>query len=363
MSVAAPVRERKHLRVLLIALGIWSIPAVMVTVSGLAQGRSATVLQAFLAEGVAWYFWAFLAPAIFAVVRRWPFDGRTWRRAIAAHAAAALAFSLAYGFVATVLFLRFGSAVPESASLLGFVVWVPFGLIPYGATASVGAAVEYSRRLRERELHASRVETQLVESRLGTLRMQLQPHFLFNALNTVAMLVRQGDQQTSVRVLARLSDLLRLILDEARGAEVSLSEELEVVRRYLEIEEVRFGDRLRVEIDADERARSARVPSLLLQPLIENSIRHAIARKAAAGRIRLEARAGNGRLRLSLSDDGPGFPAGFEIGQSDGIGLRNTASRLRYLYGENATLETGASAEGGAEVRVTIPFTAPADGI
>jgi sensor histidine kinase YesM len=159
-------------------------------------------------------------------------------------------------------------------------------------------------------------------------------------------------------VLARLSDLLREILNEERGAEVSLQDELEFVQRYLEIEEVRFGDRLRVEIDADDRAKTARVPGLLLQPLIENSIRHAIAQKAAAGWIRLEAATLNGTLRLTLSDDGPGFPPGFQVGQNNGIGLRNTLARLQYLYGGAASVETGRSQHGGAEVRITIPITA-----
>jgi sensor histidine kinase YesM len=264
-----------------------------------------------------------------------------------------------HGLVAATLYLTFGTLTAESgSSFLAFLVWTPFGILFYGATASVGFALEYYHRLRERELHASRVETLLLESRLGALRMQLQPHFLFNALNTVAMLVRQGDQQTSVRVLARLSDLLREILNEERGAEVSLQDELEFVRRYLEIEQIRFGDRLRVEIDADDRAKIARVPGLLLQPLIENSIRHAIARKAAAGWIRLEAAAVNGTLQVTLSDDGPGFPPGFRIDQNNGIGLRNTLARLQYLYGDAASMETGQSQHGGAVVRITIPIRA-----
>jgi LytS/YehU family sensor histidine kinase len=186
--------------------------------------------------------------------------------------------------------------------------------------------------------------------------MQLQPHFLFNALNTVAMLVRQGDSQSAVRMLARLSELLRHILEEAGEQEASLEEELDLLTRYLEIEQVRFGDRLEVTVDLDEDARHALVPNLLLQPLAENAIRHGIARRAASGRIELSARREADRLILQLRNDGPDLPGGWSLDAGAGIGLRNTAARLRHLYGDAATLRLINSAEGGVEARVYIPY-------
>jgi two-component sensor histidine kinase len=347
-------------RVLGVALLFWSLPALLVTVGMLAQGEVASVPQAFFAEGLGWYNWALLTPFIFELVRRVPFDGPAKRRVVLVHAGAGLLAGLIQCGVSIVLAMSFGPPRTEPTSWLAAVVWIPFGIVFYAAIAGVGAALDYLRRLREREVQAARLKTLLVESRLGALRMQLQPHFLFNTLNTVAMLVRQGDQQTSVRVLARLSELLRQVLNEERNGEITLREELETTARYLEIEEIRFGDRLRVELAVDERVQDVLVPSMLLQPLVENAIRHGIARRAAATCVRIEADMEDGAVLLQVSDDGPGFPAGFDVERQSGIGLRNTAERLRYHYMGKASLTTDAAPGGGAAVRLRLPFRAKA---
>jgi LytS/YehU family sensor histidine kinase len=186
--------------------------------------------------------------------------------------------------------------------------------------------------------------------------MQLQPHFLFNALNTVAMLVRQGESQTAVRMLARLSDLLRALLDESGGQEVSLEEELDLLARYMEIEQVRFADRLTFRTEVTDDARGALVPAFLLQPLAENAVRHGIARTAAAAAIELRADRADGELRMCLHNDGPPLPADWSMDGYARIGLRNTAARLHHLYGAAGTLEVGNAAAGGVEVRITIPY-------
>jgi signal transduction histidine kinase len=349
-----PLPSFRPLRAFLIAAIFASIPAGFITL-GLAS-RGMPVLPAFLIEGLPWYLWAAFTPVIFWLARRYPVDGRGW--AFARHTAFGLAAGLIGGLVAAGIAASVtvpAELATEASPAWLIVVWVPFGLVMYAAIASVGFALDYHRRLRERERAAARLERLLVESRLGALRMQLQPHFLFNALNTVSMLVREGSDQTAVRVIARLGDLLRQVLDEEAAQEVTLGEELDLVGRYLEIEQVRFGDRLQVSVDADEQARRTAVPHLLLQPLVENAVHHGISRRADATRIDISARRENGRLHIAVQDDGPGLPDGWTLAGSAGIGLRNTSERLQYLYGDAASLELHDTGGTGARVRVVLP--------
>jgi LytS/YehU family sensor histidine kinase len=207
-------------------------------------------------------------------------------------------------------------------------------------------AYYYSRRSVEREV-------ELAGARLGALQAQLRPHFMFNALNSVAMLVRGGRGPEAVEMIARVSDLLRNSLDEDERAEVALEEEVALARRYLAIEEVRFADRLRVRVELTEEAKAARVPRLILQPVVENAVRHGIGQKAAAGRVEINASTTGKELIVVVRDDGPG-PNGNSRGH--GVGLKNTRERLRTAYGEAArfTLEHGA--EGGAVATMVIPL-------
>ncbi|MFN2567209.1 MAG: sensor histidine kinase [Gemmatimonadaceae bacterium] len=175
-----------------------------------------------------------------------------------------------------------------------------------------------------------RAESLAHQARLQALRYQLNPHFLFNTLNAISTLVVDKRNAEAGRMIARLSDFLRMTLDRPDVEEVPLADEVDFVRRYLEIEQVRFGDRLSVRIDVDDGAWSARVPALVLQPLVENAVRHAVAPREEGGRIAIEARAAEGRLRLAVSDDGPGLNGN---GNDKGIGLANTRERLKQLYG------------------------------
>jgi LytS/YehU family sensor histidine kinase len=236
-----------------------------------------------------------------------------------------------------------------------FVFWLVFGLILYATTAATGFALDHYRKMRDRELHASRLEAQLVEARLNTLRTQLEPHFFFNALNTVSMLVRQGDGPGAVRVVARLSELLRHVLEESGDATVPLATEIDFVSRYLEIEQHRFRDRLRVEIEIDDDVADACLPGLLLQPLVENAVRHGIGARAAAGLISIRAFADGDRVIIRIGDDGPGFQGAAASANGSGIGLRNTRERLRYLYGSDASLHIGEREGGGAELVLSLP--------
>jgi LytS/YehU family sensor histidine kinase len=221
--------------------------------------------------------------------------------------------------------------------------------------------VEHQRRLRERELAASQLETQLVRADLQALKMQLQPHFLFNALHTIGSLVRTGDKDGAIRVVAGLGDLLRRVQDGGSQQEVALDQELEFVRAYLAIERIRFRDRLDVTIDVPDEVRDAVVPHLILQPLVENAIRHGIAQRRDAGRLQVRARQAGERLEVSVRDDGPGLPNGQPPG--GGIGLANARARLERLYGADCELTFGNAAGRGFEVRVSVPLRrAPAAG-
>jgi hypothetical protein len=345
----------------------WSLPALLFSALTAADrpetaGRPPIgFAQAFLAYGLPWYFWAAITPVVLRLTRRYPLDSKRRARAIALHVTAGMTAGIAMGTISLTTHVLFGTGQSSPRGAVADILfWTPFGVLFYGALASVGFALDSHRRLRERELFASRMEAQLVEAQLGALRMQLQPHFLFNAMNTVAMLIRQGDAQTAVRVLARLSDLLRQILDDARGQEVPIEEELDLLARYLEIEQLRFGDRLDVRISLADAARGALVPSFLLQPLVENAIRHGIARRASAGRIELDGRREDGVLVLRLRNDGPPLPDDWKP-YGAGIGLRNTRARLDRLYGDAASLAVTDAPEGGVAVRIALPWhTRPA---
>ena len=224
-------------------------------------------------------------------------------------------------------------------------------------------AFDYHRRFREREVAAAHLETQLATAHLQALRMQLHPHFLFNALHSAAMLTMM-DPEAAHRVLVELSALLRTTLDRSAAPEVPLSEEIDFMDRYLAIEQIRFQDRLRVDIHADDDALSAVVPNLILQPLVENAVRHGIARRTDARCLTIRAARENGSLVLEVEDDGPGLPPGWTLTPPDGsgVGLTNVRSRLERTYGEQARLEllTPADEAGrprpGVLARVTIPY-------
>ena len=241
---------------------------------------------------------------------------------------------------------------------------VTLGLLGYTLLFAVVMAAEYYDRFRERERAAAALSVQLAEARLAALRMQLNPHFLFNTLNTVSMHVRRGENTEAVRMLAGLSDILRHVLEDSPPQEVTLRQELAFIDRYLAIERSRFGDRLKVTVTVEPDALDALVPNLVLQPLVENAIRHGIGRRAAAGRLEIRAGRRGDLLELMVQDDGPGIdnesdsvtPATGIPLSSGGIGLRNTTSRLQQLYGARGNLSLENPPAGGAIARVTLPW-------
>jgi signal transduction histidine kinase len=229
-----------------------------------------------------------------------------------------------------------------------FTTYLPIVLIAY--------VVSYYQRLRQRELRTSQLQTQLAKAHLQALKSQLQPHFLFNTMHSISALMLT-DVRAADRMMTRLSDLLRMSL-EAEGTQVTtLSRELEFVNCYLEIEKIRFEERLNVVWDISPETLDAQVPHLLLQPLVDNAVKHGISRLPTAGEIRITAETRNGELQLEISDNGPGFGKPGSL-QHNGLGLRVTRERLESLYGEDQSMELLSPPEGGAAVRIGIPFRA-----
>jgi LytS/YehU family sensor histidine kinase len=224
-------------------------------------------------------------------------------------------------------------------------------LLVYWAILGAAHAVAYYREGQERFIRASLLEAQLAQSQLQALRMQLHPHFLFNTLQAVSVLTVENPRAAQ-RMLTQLGDLLRAVLDGDDRQEIPLGEELGFLRQYLEIEQVRFPDRLTVSYDVADGALDALVPSFVLQPLVENAIRYAIAPSAAEGRIRIAARSADGELVLTVQDSGPGFSDPID----EGVGLATTRTRLEKLYGAGQRMTLGRGQGGGAEVVVVLPF-------
>jgi LytS/YehU family sensor histidine kinase len=235
---------------------------------------------------------------------------------------------------------------------------IPWGTFMYFTTLGCVYAFAYFVEAKEREAQTARLGAQVAEARLGALRMQLHPHFLFNSLNAITVLVRDQDTRAAGRMLELLSDVLRQVLRADQSHEVTLGDELGFLQRYLAIEEVRFSDRLQVRFDVDDDLLDAAVPEFLLQPLVENALRHGIANRADSGLVEVSARRDGESLVLTVVDNGPG-PQAISRNDGNGLGLANIRERLTTLYGTRARLELSARPAregGGTHAVVTIPY-------
>jgi LytS/YehU family sensor histidine kinase len=226
--------------------------------------------------------------------------------------------------------------------------------IIYWAVLGIGYGIQFYRKYREGVLRASHLETQLVQAQLQALKMQLHPHFLFNTLNAISTLVRKNRNKSATDMIAGLSDLLRLTLESVGVQKVPLKQELDFLETYLEIEQTRFEDRLRIQMDIHPDTLEAFVPNLLLQPLVENAIRHGIAPHSSGGCVEIKARRDEDRLWLQVRDDGPGLPEGDVL--NTGVGLVNTRARLERLYGTRHRFSLSNAPTGGAVVTLEIPL-------
>jgi len=313
------------------------------------------------------YIWALLTPVILWLGRQFPIERRNWLRRGVLHLMLSAGFSVLELSLETVLFSclhLFSTPTKDFREPLvqllvrgfhGGVLnyWIVLGL-QWGGLYYTGYR-QRSQEVLQIQLRASELQSQLASAQLNALKMQLQPHFLFNTLNAIMVLVRQQKSRDAEQMLGHLSDLLRGVLEDVDAQEVSLRRELEYLQLYLSIEQVRFADRLRVEIEADPATQEASVPQLILQPLVENAIRHGIGRSSSAGRILVRASTIDGKVELRVQDDGPGLQASASY-ESRGIGLANTRARLRQLYGEYASLDVDNGDERGVVVTMTFPF-------
>ncbi|GAB3308675.1 MULTISPECIES: histidine kinase [Hymenobacter] len=302
--------------------------------------------------------WGLLTPVVFALAARFNLlESRHRLRHLLAHAAASYVLTLAYRLVYAAV-MHGSGAVPGRVSLAEVVAnansWVPI----YWMLLCIAYAVQYRERYREGRVRAAQLETQLVQAQLQALKMQLQPHFLFNSMNAVSALMSQ-DVKAARRMLAQLSQFLRLVLEGTDEQEVTLEQELRLTRLYLEIEQTRFPDRLAVRYNIAPDTEGALLPALLLQPVVENAVRHGLAPRAGAGELAVRAEKQGDRLLLQVQDNGRGAADT----AARGIGLRNLESRLATLYGPDYALAVESAPACGYCLRLSIPFRRAVAGV
>ncbi len=313
-----------------------------------------------LGESFDWYSWAILVPVIIWLARKVRLTRSNLAWSAPLHflfAALTSAVTLIVGVIGSV-WAHNEQLTTEQLIDLCYreIIWMlPWSVFIYSGIVAVYYALDYYRQYNERELRASRLESELTRAQLETLHTQLQPHFLFNTLNSISVLMRKGEIDTAQRMLNRLSELLRHVLAKGGTQVIPLETELEIVRGYLEIEQVRFGDRLQVEMSIDDTSLKAQVPSFVLQTLVENAVRHGLAQKTGIGHIRVSSQRENNLLTLRVEDDGVGLAAPSQS-RGEGVGLRSTRTRLAALYGEQHRFELTTPSSGGTAALLEIPY-------
>lgn len=317
---------------------------------------------------IEWYLWALTSLVVFRLCRRFPLDATGWRQALPMLAVVAIIIVplqiLIYTSIQVPVDAYFMKDQPSqsqhsfwSSCLLMLTSKFHVGVLTFGFMTIASYTFLLYRKYREEELRASELKAQLVNAQLNTLRTQLHPHFLFNSLNAVSTLMRE-DVEAADRMLVRLSDLLRLSLQSVGKQKVPLREELDFVQRYLDVERVRFSDRLHTSLQIDPATSDAAVPYLLLQPLVENAIRHGISPKPGSGTVTVSSQRLGERLLLQVRDDGIGLQTQKDRTGESGVGLANTRERLQMLYGDDCCFSLSNTGE-GVTVRIEIPFEVP----
>ena len=348
------------------ALGLFS--TVVFYFARAAAGEPLPLRRSVLSFGE-WYAWALLLPCVVWLARRFPVTGGRRVGSFLIHVGtgtAVVVLEIGLVTVATMWYNReildlgfwpFPQAYLRTASF-----WFPYGLIIYAGIVAAVQFVDTQRRLQAEQIAAAdlraaafELRAQLADAQLRALRMQLHPHFLFNSLNTASVFMREGRRDEAIEMITLLGDLLRQTLDRLGRPLVPLREELSFIEDYLEIETMRHGGRISVGVEADPDALEARVPTLILQPLVENAMRHGIDDRSEGGRVRIRAARQDGSLELEVRDDGPGFDDPAETAVSSGVGLGNTEERLRKHFGDECVLETQNVPAGGAVVRIVMP--------
>ncbi|WP_437994925.1 histidine kinase [Sorangium sp. So ce185] len=371
---AAPARGRAPARALAgprwaavwLVAGLWMIPVLVSSAQTYLfvqqkQEARLPLFAAFVWQGLPWLFWALMTPAIVWLGRRFPMERRGLVRNVAVHLVANLAMAPGHVAVSALMGRLIGhehyvkTSFPDVFVKL-ISIYLDIELLIYWGILAMVHAADYHRKYRERAVAAAQLETKLAQAELQALKMQLHPHFLFNTLHAIAVLVRKQETQASVRMITGLSELLRMALENAGKQIVPLKQELDFLDRYLEIEETRFQDRLTVRKEVAPEALDAEIPNLILQPIVENAIRHGIAPRASSGSVTIAARREDHRLVVEVTDDGRGLREGWAGEASEGTGLGNVRARLRQLYPDDHRLAVARRPEGGVLVTVAVPF-------
>lgn len=301
--------------------------------------------------------WALLTPLIFRIGRAYPVGQPRWKRAMLILIPLGLILGTLQTLVEEAIILLAGLQPDHAHTAEQFLIAhvltsLPFNVFIYCAVLGAGYAFDYYNRYRENAVRVGQLERQLIEAKLERLQAQLQPHFLFNTLNAISALVDR-DPAATRQMIARVSDLLRLTLDSRDEHEIPLERELTFLRHYVAIEQLRYQDRLSLKWDIQPGLEQALVPNMILQPLVENAIRHGIGERIAGGAVTIRAARDDGRLILEVRDDGPGLQV---RETASGVGLSNTQSRLNQLYREGAAFELSNANGQGVTARLTIPY-------
>ena len=307
------------------------------------------------------YLWALATPLVLWLARRFPFDRQHWLRNLSVHLGVSVPLiTIIYTIYTGVFYMEFtrgfGYPLTFRFTLQNVIFNFSEGISFYLLLLLINHVLDYHHRYQEKVLEKSQLEMQLAQAQLQALKMQLHPHFLFNTLHSISALLNR-DTEAARQMITRLGDFLRLTLENSGTQEVSLQREIEFLQSYLEIEHIRFQDRMTTSVHVEPQALDAQVPNLILQPIVENAIRHGIAPRSTPGRIEIHAEHKNSVLRIQVRDNGPGLP----VNRSDvnlfkeGLGLANTRARLQQLYGAAHRFELNNDPAGGLVVTLEIP--------
>lgn len=354
----------------LIIIGVWTVVALFFTSQVSMQSRLSQNPVPFF-RILTWqlsssYVWLAFMPLILWLGRKFRFENGQWKRSVPVHFIASIFVAFAQQAVDALILPQLGYPpnIKFASYLEGYKVFLlinfHLSVSIYWAVIGIKHAISYYQKYRERELRTSQLEARLAQTRLQVLKMQLHPHFLFNTLNAISELVYK-DPEAAEQMITNLSDLLRLSLDNVGVQEVPLQQELEFLKKYIEIEQTRFHDRLQIEMHIESDTLDATVPNMILQPLVENAIKHGIAPRSWGGRIDINAERQNGSLLLCVSDDGVGVPDGNTENLKEGVGLSNTRARLKHLYGDAHKFELQSLIDGGLALKLEIPFKSSVD--
>jgi two-component system, LytTR family, sensor kinase len=362
---------RRFIRWILLALSFSALGLIdgldsLLTASGRSgqyRGNSGSIVLWYL---IRWDLWIPFVPVIGWIGKRFRFDGRTWYRTACGYLLSGVALSsLQTILLVVVSFIT----IYDLRSLPAFLANRPYvllstfitGVAVYGLVLAFSVAWDYYSHYRSGELKSSLLETQLAQAQTHALKMQLHPHFLFNTLNSISALQLE-DVAAAQRMMARLGDFLRMTLEDNGTQVVALKKEIEFLNCYLEIERMRFGTRLTTSVRVEPQLLDVNVPTLILQPIVENSIRHGVSDQIKPATIEIVVKRENGSLLMIVHDNGSGVPTDSfgECAFVDGVGLSNTRRRLAHLYGHEAKLIFENSSEGGFEVKIDIPLDAQA---